>query len=610
MKWWRRITGQSTSTGVASDDATGPRRREHERLVARIPLQARCGTWPRVLELFTGDLSAGGVYVPTTHPATLGDKVELTLELPDGRQVAIGGEVASVVDAADAVRLGRPQGIGIRFAERDGSGKDALSQLIQIARASQPRPSDSTVAAFATVAPGMSTAGTALPGKGAGEVLVPRHGGSVVQKLVVPPPSGAAPAGNLFDDPTPAPPRTTPPLPPRAPNTSPAGVGRDPIVGIDLGTCYTAVAAARGSKIAVLPFQGGVKSLASVIAYPTDRETLVGAPARARILTDPKHTVVSPKRLLGRRPDDPEIQGWLGQAPYRTPVGPDGHVMIEIWNRELAIPQLVGRLFQEARDAAEAALGMRVKRCVLTTPVTFDDDRLKLLRRSAQLAGLEVVATIDEPSAAALANRHMPGFGGIVGVYDFGGGTFDFSIVDVAGGDFKVLATAGDSWLGGDDFDVALAEVVARRIFQEHQLDVQRDAVSWQKVLFAAEQAKRALSNEDVTVLTVPQLIRTPSGVNDYVVRVDRASFDKVVSGVIERSITTCREALDLVDLQPSSLTSVFLSGGTTYIPAVRRALAAAFGIPIRTGVPPDHAVVLGAGIHAAQLELQGWTTL
>jgi molecular chaperone DnaK len=347
-----------------------------------------------------------------------------------------------------------------------------------------------------------------------------------------------------------------------------------------------------------------------VIAFPQRGEIVVGSAAKPRVASDPKHTIHSPKRLLGRKYDDRVIEAFLTQSAWTSERAPDDSVLIEMWGEKYAIPQLCGYILGEARDAAERALKSVVDRAVITVPVSFDEARVRLLRRAAQLARLEVVATIDEPSAAALANRFQPGFGGVVGVYDFGGGTFDFTVVDVSGGDFKVLATAGDSWLGGDDFDLALADAVANQIQKMHGIDLRKAVVDWQRVLYACERAKRQLTASPTAEIHVPELLRTATGTVDLSFRIDRNTLERVCAGVIDRSLATCSDALGLLDMKPQELSAIYLSGGTTYIPAVRSALARHFAVPIKTGVPPEHAVCVGAGIHAAQLEIMGQTTL
>ncbi len=377
-----------------------------------------------------------------------------------------------------------------------------------------------------------------------------------------------------------------------------------PVIGIDLGTTFVSVSAAIEGRVHVLPFPGGGRALPSVVAFPRRGEVVVGPAARERLVRDPRHAVASVKRLLGRRPDDKEIQGQLSSAGYTTLTGPGDELMLEMWGEPLAIPQLCGHLLDAARVAAEETLGRPVHSAVLTVPVSFGQDRIALLRRAARLAHLDVLHVVDEPSAAALANRFRPDARGLVGIYDFGGGTFDFSVVDTSGGDFRVVTAAGDSWLGGDDFDTLIAEALANLFWKANKVDLRQRAVEWQQLLFASEQAKRALSVSDEARLHVPEVLRTATGYQDLSARILRAQAEQIWRPLVERSLATCRQTLAMVGLRPDDLSAVFMSGGTTHIPLVKESLTRFFGREPITGVPADYAVCLGAGVVAAQLEL------
>jgi molecular chaperone DnaK len=376
----------------------------------------------------------------------------------------------------------------------------------------------------------------------------------------------------------------------------------EPIIGIDLGTSYTSVSAVVNGKVTMLADDSGAVQTPSVIAFPTRNEIIVGAAARARLATDPLRTVASPKRVLGRKFGDREVQTFLAQAPWRSTQGPDGGPMVEIWAQPYSFTQLCGYVLAEARDVAERRLGTRITRAALSVPVSFGPDRIAATTRAAQLAGLEVIGTLPEPTAAALANRGVPGFGGIVAVYDFGGGTFDCSIVDVAPPVFRVLATAGDTWLGGDDVDLVLAEAAANQFWRQHKVDLRKQAVEWQRLKFACEQAKRALSVAETAVIAVPQVMRTASGMVDLELKIDRATLARAARALLDRSLAVCDQALTDAGVDRSRLSGVYLSGGTCHMPVVREAVARHFGVPVRIGVAPDHAVCLGTTIHAANL--------
>jgi molecular chaperone DnaK len=372
------------------------------------------------------------------------------------------------------------------------------------------------------------------------------------------------------------------------------------IVGVDLGTSYTSVGVVSGNKVLLLPTDTGSKLIPSVISFPARDKTIIGDEARARLATDPARTVASPKRVLGRNFDNREVQTFLGQAPYKSLRGPDGTPVIELWQQQYSFTQLCGYLFAHVRELAEKRLGCEVRKAVISVPVTFDEARVAAATRAAQLGGLDIAGLIDEPTAAALANRYVPGFGGIVGIYDFGGGTFDFSVVDVSKSTFKVLATAGDTWLGGDDLDMVLAEAAANQFWRQHKVDLRKQAVEWQKLKFACEKAKRELTTAETAVISVPEVLRSAKGMVDLQLEIDRQILARAASALIARSLAVCDKALGQASLKPQDLSAVYLCGGTCYLPAVREAVSKHFAVPLRSGVAPDQAVALGGAIHGS----------
>lgn len=371
-------------------------------------------------------------------------------------------------------------------------------------------------------------------------------------------------------------------------------------VGIDLGTTYSSVGLVSGRKAYILGDEHGRKSQASVVAFPSRTAHLVGAEARARMATDPAHTVSSPKRLLGRRHDDAEVQTFLAHQAYRSHAGPDGTTIIEVWQQPYAVPQLSAYILQELRRLAEVRLGPGICRAVISVPVTFDAARLDATRRAAELAGWTEVSFVDEPIAAAGANRYTPGFAGAVGVFDFGGGTFDFTAVEVSPKGLRVLATAGDPWLGGDDVDAALAEAAANQFWRKHRVELRNQAVEWQRLCFAAEQAKRRLAFEEQTLIEVKDVLRTATGMVDLRLQVDRASLSRVLRPFLDRSLAVCDRALRDAGVASSSLSAVYLCGGLCNLPQIRDAVAAHFRVPLHQGVPPEQAVCIGAAIEGS----------
>jgi len=371
------------------------------------------------------------------------------------------------------------------------------------------------------------------------------------------------------------------------------------IVGIDLGTSNTAVSVVKDGKVSVLAGADGARSIPSVVSFPAKGQVVVGAEARKRIATDPSRTVSSPKRLLGRKLADREVQTFVGQAAYRTCAADDGAVLIEIEGERYAIPQLCGFILDAAKKLAERTLGP-IKQVVLAVPVSFDDARCRAVEVAAKLAGLEVVGLIAEPNAAALANRYVPGFGGLVGIYDFGGGTFDFSIVDVSRSRFQVVASAGDPWLGGDDIDAVLSDAAANQFWRQHKVDLRKHAAELQRLRFACEEAKRTLSTEESTRLEVKDVLRTADGMVSLKLSLDRATLSRASGAIVRRSLEVADRALAQANLKGSELTAIYLCGGSSQMPAVRAAVEKHFGVPLKAGVAPDQAVCVGAAIHGS----------
>lgn len=526
-----------------------PRRRIAERFVHSSPIRLQCESWSSPVSLSTYDVSDGGLFVITRLGADIGERVRFDLTLPNGGLLPLRGRVVARRGGDDV----EVPGLGIEFTPLSASERVRFELILDAASRAVPRPADMPASDDAS---GTAVARTRIA-----------RGSGPIQR-------------------------------------------RSAVVGIDFGTTYTCVSAALGNRVTILPWADGSRAAPSVVSFPNHGQHVVGAAARDRLLFDPKHAVPAAKRLLGRRADDRTLESHLAQVPYKTGAAADGTLMVEMWGESYPVTQLCSYLIAEAREVAGRALGERVERAVFTVPVSFGADRIELLRRAAELAHVEAVEIIDEPSAAALANRYRPDFGGIIGLFDFGGGTFDFSVVDGSAGDFRVLATAGDDWLGGDDLDLAVAEAVANQYWRIHGVDMRKRAVEWQYLLFACEQAKRRLSADQLTHIFVPEVFRDAHGAHDLRMRLRRDPVEALWAAPIKRALVACIKALEPIGLHPSDLSAIYLSGGTSYVPAVRRALERNFHLPVRIGVPPEFAACLGAGIHAAQIERRGGTTL
>ncbi len=376
-----------------------------------------------------------------------------------------------------------------------------------------------------------------------------------------------------------------------------------PIVGIDLGTTYTAIGVMTDAGAVVLPAADGSLALPSVVSFPRHAPMLVGAAARERLATDPTRTIASPKRLLGRLTSDREVQSFIGAAPYRTATADDGAALLEVDGERYGMAQVCAFILREAKRIAEHHLGVTIERAVLTVPVSFDGKRSKALATAARLAGLEPMALIAEPTAAALSYAQQPGFGGLLGIYDFGGGTFDFSIVDVRNTRFEVVASAGDPWLGGDDLDAVLADAAANQFWRQHRVDLRKHAVEWQRLRFAAETAKRALSSQASTELVATEVLRTAQGMVDLRLTLDRPTLARAGAAIVRRTLDVCELALKRAGMQATELGAIALCGGSSQMPAVRAAVERHFGRPLLMSAKDDQAVCLGAATHAGLLE-------
>ena len=371
-------------------------------------------------------------------------------------------------------------------------------------------------------------------------------------------------------------------------------------MAIDFGTSYSAVALLGDEGPVLLPPPAGC--IPSAVGVREDGFTVVGEEARAMRVTDPSNMISSPKRLLGRAYRDRELEPYLADMGMLASEGQAGEIMLRAHRQLYSVEQLCATVIYRLRMYAKEHAGVDVTDAVFTIPVSFGPERVRALTRAAAIGGVSVIKVIEEPAAAALAYRGDPNFRGLVAVYDFGGGTFDFSVVDVAGG-LTVVATAGDTWLGGDDMDEALAGAVADAFWRQKRIELRYQAVEWQRLLFASEQAKRALSVSHEATIELDSVARTAEGVLNLSVTVTRPLLAELVKDLVDRSLETCQQALELSGIAPDQLNAVYMSGGTSFVPAVLDGVASFFGkIPL-ISVPPDKAVILGAAGYVRLLQ-------
>ncbi len=376
-----------------------------------------------------------------------------------------------------------------------------------------------------------------------------------------------------------------------------------PVLGIDLGTTNTVVAAVRGGHAASLTDEQGERLIPSIVSFRPDGKVLVGRDARRRRLLDPANTIYSVKRLIGRSWTSREVQKAKGRFPFELREGPGLAPMVTARGESYTLPEVSAFVLTKARKLAESALGGEAMRAVITVPANFDDLQRAATKVAGRIAGLDVLRILNEPTAAALAYGYGKGGSERIAVYDFGGGTFDLTLLDLAGNVFEVLATAGDSFLGGDDIDTAVAERMADAFLRQHRYDVRSDPSSFDRLRWAAEDLKKLLSTQDVARIAVEELHHgeggRPLGLE---FTMTRSEFDQIAAPVVARTFEVCSQALDLAHLHSSDFDQILLVGGSTRTPLVRREVERFFGRVPLSHLNPEEAVAIGASIQGAAL--------
>jgi molecular chaperone DnaK len=377
------------------------------------------------------------------------------------------------------------------------------------------------------------------------------------------------------------------------------------IIGIDLGTTNSVVAVMEGRDVKVIPNQEGNRLTPSVVAFTESGEVLVGEPAKRQAITNPKRTIYSIKRFMGRRRSEVSVEETM--VPYEIVGAPDEYVKVRVGDKLYTPPEISAWVLRKLKDAAEAYLGHRVNKAVITVPAYFNDAQRQATKDAGEIAGLEVVRIINEPTAASLAYGLDKKEAKKIAVFDLGGGTFDISILEVAEGVFRVISTNGDTHLGGDDFDEELIKYVAEEFQKEHGIDLRKDPMALQRLQEACEKAKKELSSTQTTTINLPFITADASGPKHLQMTITRAKFEQLVDHLIERCRGPVMQALKDAKLRPQDIDEVVLVGGSTRIPKVQALVREIFGKEPHKGVNPDEVVAVGAAIQGAVLagELQ-----
>ncbi|MAY42767.1 MULTISPECIES: molecular chaperone DnaK [unclassified Neptuniibacter] len=379
------------------------------------------------------------------------------------------------------------------------------------------------------------------------------------------------------------------------------------IIGIDLGTTNSCVSVLDGDTSKVIENAEGDRTTPSIIAYVDDGEILVGQPAKRQAVTNPTNTLFAIKRLIGRRFKDDVVQKDIKMVPYKIIEADNGDAWVEVKDEKLAAPQISAEILKKMKKTAEDYLGESVTEAVVTVPAYFNDAQRQATKDAGKIAGLEVKRIINEPTAAALAYGMDKSKGDkTIAVYDLGGGTFDISIIEIAEVDgehqFEVLSTNGDTFLGGEDFDLRLIEFLADEFKKETGIDLHSDPLALQRLKEGAEKAKVELSSAQQTDVNLPYITADASGPKHLNVKITRAKLESLVEELVERSLEPCRLALKDSDLSLSEIDEVILVGGQTRMPLVQEKVTAFFGKEPRKDVNPDEAVAMGAAIQGAVL--------
>ena len=377
------------------------------------------------------------------------------------------------------------------------------------------------------------------------------------------------------------------------------------VIGIDLGTTNSCVAVMEGDQAKVIENSEGARTTPSVVAY--GEELTVGAPAKRQAVTNPDNTLYAIKRLIGRKHDDDVVKKDQSMVPYKIVPAENGDAWVEAGGKSLAPQQVSAEILKKMKKTAEDYLGHEVKEAVITVPAYFNDSQRQATKDAGKIAGLEVKRIINEPTAAALAYGLDKGKGDQkIAVYDLGGGTFDISIIEIAEVDgehqFEVLSTNGDTFLGGEDFDLALIEYLAEEFKKESGVDLHNDPLALQRLKEGAEKAKIELSSNQQTEVNLPYITADSSGPKHFVHKLTRAKLEALVEGLVERTIAPVKTALNDAKLKASDVDEVILVGGQTRMPLVQEKVKAFFGKESRKDVNPDEAVAVGAAIQGAVL--------
>jgi molecular chaperone DnaK len=375
------------------------------------------------------------------------------------------------------------------------------------------------------------------------------------------------------------------------------------VIGIDLGTTNSCVAVMEGKSPKVIENAEGMRTTPSIVAFTDEGERLVGQPAKRQAVTNPERTIFAVKRLIGRRYDDPMVEKDKKLVPYKISRASNGDAWVEAEGKTYSPSQISAFILQKMKETAESYLGAKVEQAVITVPAYFNDAQRQATKDAGKIAGLEVLRIINEPTAAALAYGLDKSKTGMIAVYDLGGGTFDISILEIGDGVFEVKSTNGDTFLGGEDFDMRLVNYLADEFQKEQGIDLRRDKLALQRLKESAEKAKIELSSTTQTEINLPFITADASGPKHLTMKLTRAKFEALVDDLVQKTIEPCRQAIKDAGLSAAEINEVVLVGGMTRMPKVQEVVKQLFGKEPHKGVNPDEVVAVGAAIQAGVLQ-------
>ncbi len=375
------------------------------------------------------------------------------------------------------------------------------------------------------------------------------------------------------------------------------------VIGIDLGTTNSCVAVMEGKNPKVIENAEGMRTTPSMVAFTDDGEIIVGLPAKRQAVTNPENTFFAIKRLIGRRWDDPMVEKDKKLVPYKIVKASNGDAWVESHGKQYSPSQISAFILQKMKETAETYLGQKVEQAVITVPAYFNDAQRQATKDAGKIAGLDVLRIINEPTAAALAYGLEKREGKTIAVYDLGGGTFDISILEIGDGVFEVKSTNGDTFLGGEDFDMRVVDYLANEFKKESGIDLRGDKLALQRLKEAAEKAKIELSSTTQTEINLPFITADKSGPKHLTMKLTRAKLESLVDDLIQKTIGPCQNALKDAGLKPAEIEEVVLVGGMTRMPKVVETVKTFFGREPHKGVNPDEVVAIGAAIQAGVLQ-------